>query len=56
MPSEEDGSLAAQLADLYAERETLMNELGVSSTTDIVSMVRSLEAQLHDLYADREEK
>ncbi len=43
-------SWGQQLEDLYAEREMLANELGVSNVEDAVAMVRNLEAQLHDMY------
>jgi photoactive yellow protein len=50
--------MEAQLSSLYADREKLLQELGVADASEIVSMVRSteggLEAQLRALYSDRE--
>jgi|GEM_PF-2400143 len=46
--------LEAQLSSLYAERQELIAELGVSDASDLISMVRNLEAQLHSLYVERE--
>ena len=48
-------SMEAQLGALYAERELLQRELGVSDADDIIAMVRSLEEQLADLYREKEE-
>ena len=59
MPTEEvtaHGGMEAQLVALYAEREQLENELGVSDAGELIAMVRSLEAQLDDLYKEKEEK
>jgi hypothetical protein len=41
-----------QLSALYAEKELLEKELGVSSAEDIIVMIRSLEEQLKALYAE----
>ncbi len=49
------GGMEAQLIALYAEREQLHEELGVSDAADIIAMVRSLEVQLNDLYQEKEE-
>lgn len=45
------GDMEAPLESLYAERELLQKELGVSSAEQILWMVRSLEAQLVALYS-----
>ena len=47
-------SMEEQLVAVYAEREHLSRELGVSDAAEIVAMIRNLEAQLKDLYHDRE--
>lgn len=39
-----------QLETMYAEKELLENEIGVSETEDIISMIRNLEVQLCDMY------
>ena len=44
-------SLTQQLEDLYAERDFLHQEIGISDAEGIVSMVRNLEAQLRDFYS-----
>jgi hypothetical protein len=41
-----------QLSTLYAEKELLEKELGVSSAEDVIAMIRSLEEQLNALYAE----
>ena len=47
-PPETDptSSMEEQLCALYAERETLERELGVSDADQIVALVRRLEARL----------
>lgn len=50
-----EGGMEAQLIALYADREQLENELGVSDAGELIAMVRSLEAQLADLYKDKED-
>jgi len=50
----EDGDLLAQLTALYAEKELLQRELGVSSAELIIAMIRSMEEQLVSLYAEKE--
>ena len=49
-----DGGLEAQLIDLYAQRELLEQELGVSDALTLIRMVRSMEAQLVSLYEERD--
>jgi len=49
-----EGSLEAQLASLYADKQTLQDALGISAADEIIAMVRSLEEQLVDLYAGRD--
>ncbi|WP_157621132.1 coiled-coil domain-containing protein [Salisaeta longa] len=44
-----------QLETLLAREERLQNELGVSSTDDVVDMVTNLVDQLEDVYTDRDE-
>ncbi|MDX2116338.1 MAG: hypothetical protein SFZ24_12070 [Planctomycetota bacterium] len=39
-----------QLEALYAERELLAEELGVTDAEGVIMMVRNFEAQLADLY------
>ncbi len=41
-----------QLSALYAEKELLEKEIGVSSAEDVIAMIRSLEEQLNVLYAE----
>lgn len=41
-----------QLCALYAEKELLEKEIGVSSAEDVIAMIRSLEEQLNVLYAE----
>lgn len=41
-----------QLSVLYAEKELLEKEIGVSSAEDVIAMIRSLEEQLNVLYAE----
>jgi hypothetical protein len=48
-------SMEAQLRSLYEDRELLERELGVSSPTVLIAMIRSMEAQLIDLYREKEE-
>jgi len=48
------GSLEDQLNSLYAEREILEKELGVSDAKEIITMFRSLDSQLVTMYATRE--
>jgi len=47
-------SLEDQVNSLYAEREILEKELGLSDAQEIISMFRSLDAQLVTMYATRE--
>lgn len=47
-------SLEDQLNSLYAEREVLEKELGLSDAQEIIAMFRSLDAQLVTMYATRE--
>jgi hypothetical protein len=47
-----DAGMDEQLSTLYAEKELLLNALGVSDAEDIITMVRSLEEQLSALYAE----
>lgn len=58
MPNTENPSMeeimAEQLSSLYAEKELLEKELGLSDAEDIVMMVRSLVQQLEVLYQDGE--
>jgi len=42
------------LIDLYAQRELLEQELGVSDALTLIRMVRSMEAQLVSLYEERD--
>ena len=51
-----EGGMEAQLIALYADREQLENELGVSDAGELIAMVRSLEAQLNDLYQDKDDE
>ena len=48
------GDMEAQLVALYAEKELLERELGVSDAERLVLLVRSMEAQLVALYGDKE--
>ena len=50
----EPGGLEAQLQVLYAEREKLAQELGVSDAESLITMVRSMEHQLCALYQEKE--
>ncbi len=45
-----NGSMEAQLADLYLQRQELQRALGTADSKAIIAMVRSLEDQLEDLY------
>jgi hypothetical protein len=47
------GGFDEQLSALYAEKELLEKEVGVSNAEDLISMIRSLEEQLSSLYAER---
>lgn len=49
-------NLVAQLEAVYADRELLQKELGVSDARDLIHMVRSMEIQLNDLYRDQEKR
>ena len=49
------GDMEAQLHSLYAEKEQLERELGVSSADLIIAMVRSMEEQLIALYSEKEQ-
>ena len=51
---EEGQDTFQQLEALYAERERLERELGVTSADDVIEMVEGLATQLDDLYRDRE--
>ena len=51
---EEGQDTFQQLEALYAERERLERELGLTSADDIIEMVEGLATQLDDLYRDRE--
>ena len=46
--------LREQLKVLYEDRKELHRSIGVSHTSGIVAMVRSLEAQLSALYAEKD--
>ncbi|MCS7205553.1 MAG: hypothetical protein NZ853_07635 [Leptospiraceae bacterium] len=48
-------NLEAQLVSLYAEKEYLEKEIGVSDPVIIVEMIRNMEKQLIDLYKERQE-
>jgi hypothetical protein len=52
----EEVGMDTQLASLYAEKELLERELGISDASDLVLMVRNMEAQLGALYEEREAK
>jgi len=43
-------SLTQQLEDMYAQKDLLNQELGVSDAEDLIGMFRNLETQLCDLY------
>ena len=47
------GGFDEQLTALYAEKELLEKEVGVSNAEDLISMIRSLEEQLSSLYAEQ---
>ena len=51
---EDDGSLEAQLVELYTDRQMLLERLGTADPRQIIAMVESLEAQLFALYAERD--
>ena len=46
-------SMSEQLSMLYAEKELLAKELGVSDAHDVIEMVRSMSDQLSALYTDQ---
>ncbi len=43
-----------QLDSLYAEKELLEKELGISDPVQIVRMIQSMQIQLEDLYSWKE--
>ena len=45
-------TLEAQLASLYAERQTLEKSIGCSDATDVIGLVHKLEGQITTLQAD----
>lgn len=51
--ADSDGSLEAQLIDLYRGQRILLTELGTCEPTQIVAMVRGLEEQLVAIYGER---
>ena len=53
-PVAPEGGMEAQLIDLYAQRELLERELGISDAQTLIMMVRSMEAQLVALYEERD--
>jgi hypothetical protein len=59
MTHTEDSSMenimAEQLASLYAEKELLEQELGISDAEDVVTMVRNLIHQLEEFYREGEQ-
>lgn len=48
-------SLHDQMAQLRSERSEMLAATGVSSSEDVMEMIRSMEAQLTDLYEERED-
>lgn len=50
-----EDNMEQQLQMLYAEREQLHREIGVSDTHEVVTMVRSLEDQLRTFYREQSE-
>ncbi len=46
------GTLDAQLASLYAERQTMEKSIGCSDATDVIALVRKLEGQVATLTTD----
>jgi hypothetical protein len=49
---DDDGSLEAQLLDLYRGQRVLLTRLGTSDPEEIVAMVKNLEEQLVAVYAE----
>jgi hypothetical protein len=49
-----EGSMEAQLASIYRERQMLQRELGTADASELIAMVRSFTDQLASLYAERQ--
>lgn len=50
-----DDSIVDQLESLYAEKDRLNEELGVSDPEEIIEMVRSLQDQVESLYEEKDQ-
>ncbi|MGE3268805.1 MAG: hypothetical protein AB7P40_08675 [Chloroflexota bacterium] len=48
-------SMSAQLNDLYADRERLVEATGLPTVDAVIEMIDSMRTQLESLYADREQ-
>jgi hypothetical protein len=48
-------SMSAQLDELYADRERLVEGTGLMTVDDVLALIESMKAQLESLYAERDE-
>ena len=54
MTEQTDESVVNQLESLYAEKDRLNEELGVSDPDEVIEMVRSLQEQVESLYEEKD--
>ena len=48
-------SMSAQLDELYADRERLVEATGLMTVDDVLELIESMRTQLDALYAERDE-
>lgn len=48
-------SMSAQLDDLHADRERLVEATGLMTVDDVLALIESMKTQLESLYAERDE-